>query len=261
MTRRLMRYACVLYLFVVTLAGCDSAPGVEQQVLQSTATREVGAPVIPAPTVLPSQTTEVPTAPVTNTLLALPGTVNVLGTATIEEPYPPVVLEGNGTGVSEPFTVTARVNRITLTHDGIGPLFVRAMYSNGSSEYLLNATGRYRGSRLLLSSTGYLEIEADGRWTATIEYVGDAEASARAFTGAGDTVGGWFTPVRLGDVSYQYMHTGERNFYVQLHCALDHLYSINEVGVVEGTVVVAIDEGPCLWDVQADGNWEIRASP
>ena len=31
----------------------------------------------------------------------------------------------------------------------------------------------------------------------------------------------------------------------------------NEIGAVEGDVVVRFDTGPCVWEVQADGAWTI----
>lgn len=178
--------------------------------------------------------------------------------------FAPIELAGTGSGTTVPITSTTRVNRIVLTHDGSSRFVVLARYPNGSSEFLLNAQGRYRGSRVMLSSRAHFEIEADGPWTLRIEAVGVDEAVGQRYEGTGDSISNWFTPPASGNVTYAYSHTGQRNFYVQIHCVAgnrDHIFFIDAVGTVERSAVAEFDQGPCLWDVQADGAWELRLAP
>jgi len=45
---------------------------------------------------------------------------------------------------------------------------------------------------------------------------------------------------------------------VWLHCAGGDDLVANEIGPVSGETVVEFEQGPCLWEVQADGDWNVR---
>lgn len=179
------------------------------------------------------------------------------------EPTPapePAVFEGNGQAVTDPFTPPGRLTRIVATHAGERNFIIQALAEDGDETLVANGIGNYSGSRLLLSDGPvFLEIKADGAWTIRVEPIPDEPAAATDLRGTDDYVSGFFTPPSEGAVPYLFSHTGERNFIVQVHCAGGSDLAENQIGTVtDSASVVRFEEGPCLWEVQADGDWSIR---
>lgn len=124
---------------------------------------------------------------------------------------------------------------------------------------LVNTIGRYSGSHLISGDKETLfEVSADGGWVIHIAPLDWAPELAGGAEGEGDTVTDLFDPPASGATPYKFTHTGERNFIVRLLCAGGSDYVQNEIGAVDGAAVVRFTDGPCLWDVQADGAWTIK---
>lgn len=172
-------------------------------------------------------------------------------------PVPPVALEGSGQAVTDMIVPPSGVNRVTFTHQGRRNFIVK-VYTGAGEDLLVNKVGVYEGSRPLFTDEQvFFEINADGPWSILIEPIAFDESIAGGFTGQGDAVSGVFTPPSSGPVPFDVLHTGDRNFIVYLHCAGGSNLLQNEVGAVGGSFVVRYDNGPCLWEVQADGEWTL----
>lgn len=53
------------------------------------------------------------------------------------------------------------------------------------------------------------------------------------------------------------MHTGRLAFWVTVTCAGGRERIVEENARVDGVIPVAFPEGPCFWDVLADGQWSL----
>lgn len=246
--------AIVAFGALILLGLCSSALGLRGGSMAAVGNVATTAPVAVAqrttalgPTERPPPTrTPAPTEPPT----AIP-------TAT---PLPePVMLQGHGKSVTDPFALPAPLSRVSFTHTGRRNFIVTAYTKDGKEQLLANTIGAYTGERLLAGTEPfYLEINADGDWTATVAALGQNDDYARGANGTGDWVSDLFAPPSQGAVPFAFSHTGARNFIVEVHCAnSDHLVA-NEIGQTTGEVVVRFGRGPCIWDVQADGAWTIK---
>lgn len=199
----------------------------------------------PAPTRTPRPTsTPKPTAPPTE--IPTPTT-----------PPEPITLSGSGQDVTDPVFVPFPLARVTLAHDG-SRNFIVTVFSGDDEDYLTNVIGRYSGSRLIQGDREtYFEVNADGGWMIHIEPLGFDDTLSAGASGSGDTITDLFEPSKVGAVPYKFTHDGSRNFIVQILCAGGADYVQNEIGAVDGAAVVKFSDGPCLWDVRADGNWTL----
>lgn len=228
------------------------------------ATRTPSPQATASPTLAPSATAE-PTATTgpTNTPAPTNTPEPTATPAPTETPVPPtatpepVVLQGSGQAVTDPFSLPFPVSRIRFTHDGRRNFVVKVYKADGSDDLVVNTIGSYEGARPVIGDGEfYLEIDADGAWTATVEPLGFNEAYASGLKGSGDAASALFTP-QPGAVPFTFSHSGERNFAVWLHCAGGDDLLQNEIGAFEGQAVVRFTEGPCFWEVEADGAWSI----
>lgn len=220
------------------VAGAAVQPTAEQATAAPEATAGPTEP--PAPTATPEPTdTPEPTATPT--------------------PAPePIVIEGSGQTVTDPFTPPAGVYRVSFTHDGRRNFIVQA-YAGDDSDVLVNKIGAYDGTRPLIGGNEiYFEVNADGVWSIRVEPMTFDETVASGAEGTGDHVTGLFTPAKEGAVPYTFTHSGERNFIVQLHCAGGSDFAQNVIGAADNEAVVRFRDAPCFWEVQADGDWSIR---
>lgn len=195
-------------------------------------------PATVAPTETPMPPTEVPTA----------------------TPLPePIVLKGSGKTVTEPLTPPVAVSRVVFTHTGKRNFAVKSFLKDGKEDLLVNTIGSYQGARPLFGDQEvFFEIDADGAWTVAIEPIGQNDAYADGMDGNGDSVSDLFMPAKQGPVPFTFSHDGKRNFAVYLHCAGGDDLLVNEIGAIQGDVVVRMVKGPCLWEVQADGAWGMK---
>ena len=159
--------------------------------------------------------------------------------------------------VTDPLTLPFPVSRIRFTHNGRRNFVAKVYNEKGADDLLVNTIGAYDGSRPVLGKGQfYLEIDADGPWTATVEPLGFDDAYAGGLEGDGDAASPLFTP-RIGAVPFRFTHLGEQNFAVWLHCAGGDDLLQNQIGAFEGQDMVRFSEGPCFWEVEADGAWTI----
>lgn len=174
-------------------------------------------------------------------------------------PPEPVVLKGKGKVVTDPFMPPTEVNRVTFTHTGKRNFAVKIYRKDGDEDLLVNTIGAYEGSVPLIGQDEvFFEIDADGAWTATVTPLGQDDAVAAGLDGSGDTVSDLFWPANEGPVPFSFSHDGKRNFVVYLRCAGGNDLLVNEIGAIQGDVVVRMVKGPCLWEVNADGAWSMK---
>jgi hypothetical protein len=147
-------------------------------------------------------------------------------------------------------------------HSGEGNFTVTAVSNGGvAEELLINTTGIYSGAVLLTNGTDYiLEVAADDFWTITIEAIPRSDEPIDSLQGSGDFVSDLFEPQRTDAVPYIFTHDGQGNFAVILRCAGEAELVQNASGVTDNQATVRFGEGPCLWQVNADGNWGIQPS-
>lgn len=214
----------------------------------------------PAATEPPAGPTSTPEPTATSAPTATPEpTATPAPTAT---PVPPIELSGTGQFVTDPLALPSAVNLVTLTHQGRRNFIVK-MYATGDTggeELLVNTIGDYRGIRPVFAPAAFFEIDADGPWTLRIEAIGAAQDVALGAVEVGDWASGVFMPERSGPTRVAVKHDGQRNFVVRLHCASGTELVQNEIGPVDGSTVVRFGEGPCLWEVQADGVWMVAVN-
>lgn len=255
----LVLVCCVLGLFArrtptPTPNQAASAPtAAAQQVAAAQPTSAPQATEAPKPTNMPAPTktpaptnTPKPTAPPTATPSPTP-------------PPEPVKLSGTGKVVTDKFTPPSGVNRVTFDHQGQSNFIVHVFAANGDEDFLVNTIGDYHGQVLLFASDPvYFEVNADGPWTAVVEPVLRTDTPADQLAGHGDTVSDAFDPAQRGPVPYVLSHNGESNFIVHLYCVGGTDSVANEIGAFDGQVVVRFSDGPCIWEVKADGDWSIK---
>lgn len=255
----LFALCCVASVIVGTVRNTGEAVGL-------VATRTPSPQPTASPTLAPSATalptnTAAPTATTGPTRTPAPTNTP----APTDTPVPPtatpapVVLQGSEQAVTDPFSLPSPVSRIRFTHNGRRNFVVKVYNASGDDDLLVNTIGAYDGSRPVIGGGQlYLEIDADGEWTATVEPLGFDDASADGLEGAGDTASPLFTP-QLGAAPFTFTHQGARNFAVWLHCAGGDDLLQNQIGAFEGQAVVRFTEGPCFWEVEADGAWSIAS--
>jgi hypothetical protein len=128
------------------------------------------------------------------------------------------------------------------------------VFQNNEEDLLINEIGNYQGNRPIAGPDPVVfDIDADGAWSIHIE--GLETTTSAAFSGSGDQVSDIFQPSNVGP--WEFSHDGERNFAVWLHCEGGDDLVQNEIGVVTGSGVVNFEDGPCFWEVEADGNWSL----
>ncbi len=254
-------------MFGLLIACCGAAVAIAPRTPASTPVAQSFAATQPAvaPQVTAApQGTEKPTeAPKPTNTPAPTATPKPTGVPTeVPSPTPPpepVKLSGTGKIVTDKFTPPSGVSRVTFDHQGQSNFIVRVFKENGDEDGLVNVIGNYHGQVLVFGSDPmYFEINADGPWTAVVEAVGRDNASAEQFAGHGDMVSQAFDPVKSGPVPYVLTHNGESNFIVHLYCVGGIDSVANEIGKFEGQVVVRFSDGPCIWEVKADGDWSIK---
>jgi len=252
----LMIVCCVIGILVPRRPRTPDAAASQSTVAPAAGAQATTAPeptTAPAPTDVPK-----PTDPPAPSATPEP----TVSPTEVPSPTPlpePIVLKGRGKTVTESFTPPGPVNRAIFTHSGRRNFIVQAYRTDGKEDILVNKIGPYKGARPIFGANEqYFEVNADGDWTITIEVVSSNPAYADGIDGTGDVVSDVFMPSKEGPTPYTFSHDGKRNFIAQLHCAGGDDVVANEIGSAKGDVVVRMREGPCLWEVQADGTWSIK---
>jgi len=245
---------CVLGLFARRTPAPNQAANVPaaQQIAAALPTNAPAATEAPKPTAVPTPSNT--PAPTNTPKPTEPPTATPSPTPLPE----PVKLSGTGKVVTDKFIPPGSVSRVTFTHSGKRNFAVTVYDADGATDLLVNTIGNYQGQNVLFGKgERYFEIDADGPWTATIEATVRVDAPIVSLKGHGDTVSDAFDPPASGPVPYTFTHTGERNFAIILYCASGQDLVENEIGAVNDQAVVRFGDGPCLWQISADGDWSI----
>jgi len=209
----------------------------------------------PPPTARPTEAPRATETLAPPTLTPLPSDTP-LPTATLvpTEPPRPLDLRGTGQTATESFYLPSAISVARFTHDGSSNFIVRA-YQGTDEDLVINEIGPYQGARPLTGEGPIvLDIDADGNWTVHIESI--AFGGTPEFAGRGDDVSAVFDPPTTG--AWQFHHDGSSNFIVMAHCAGGSVIVQNEIGAVDGSGMVSFRQGPCFWEVQADGDWSLK---
>jgi len=272
MARKAIPFVFIAVLLV--LAGCSTPTPDSDAIAKAVqATLSAAAPmpteIAVPPTALPTPGSGITTAPaatqsplpnVTYTDTPAPTPTNTprptntpVPTNTFTPVPEPVVLSGRGQAATNEFVLPSPVSVARFTHNGQRN-FIVTVYQEGKHDLLVNTIGAYQGERPLWGQAPVmLDIQADGAWTVEVRPV--ESAASAAFSGTGDAISGMFAPPQTGP--WEISHSGQRNFIVYLHCTGESDLVQNEIGPVSGSRVVSFPEGPCLWEVQADGTWSL----
>lgn len=242
--------ACVGTCVAIALGGSlgkeiDDATGINLPT--------ISVPLLATDTPIPAKTAvPTPTPRLTNT--PTPTDAPLPKSTPVPTPVPePVHLSGTGQTATDAFMLPLPISIAHFSHDG-SRNFAVVTYQGDDRDLLINEIGAYRGSRPLIGDKPVvLDIDADGAWTVDIHPIGFADAAD--FMGMGDAVSDLFDALDTG--AWKIKHDGERNFAVILHCARGRDLVQNEIGPVDSSTMIRFPEGPCFWEVQADGNWSL----
>ncbi len=273
--RRLLKWGCGGLIVVVVLGGILSALGggeteqpadtepTQQAQAEPATDTPVPATATPGPSSTPAPPTDTP--PPTNTPLPTntpaptntplptntppPPTATPAPTATPE----PVTLSGTSQTATDEVELPSPISIAHFTHNGQSNFIVRT-YIGDREDVLINEIGPYDGSRPLTNGPVIFDINADGAWIIEIRPIGRQDSAA--FSGDGDDVSDLFAPPDRG--AWELSHNGESNFIVYLHCAGGSQVVQNEIGAVSGSTIIGFRDGPCFWEVEADGEWSLK---
>jgi hypothetical protein len=150
---------------------------------------------------------------------------------------------------------------LRAAHEGDGTFTVTLVDPDGATQALVDATGRYRGSRALGRFEGDydLQVTADGAWNLSWEqpvYTA-APATPRLIEGRGDTA---TSPVSVegGSVRVEWEHDGETDVLITVLTAEGE--PVAEIGGPDGTDTVDLPGGLYVLDVVAEDIWRITIS-
>jgi hypothetical protein len=176
---------------------------------------------------------------------------------------PPRTYQGRGPTLLR-LDPIVREGLVELTHTGGADFTVTALDATGAERDIVDAVGRYEGTRLISARVGLVEIvalriHADGAWTAAFKSL----LLARVWTGPtaeghGDQVLRLDRPIG-GHTPARASHSGEGRFVVTLSGG-------NADDPAEGRQVRAEDDfsgdfllktGTTFVDIRADGAWSL----
>ena len=201
-------------------------------------------------------------------IVLLLGTTACASSPSVPSPSgPPVNLHGDkGVTYTQRISLPSSYAKITFAYRGRDNFIVKAHYEEigydlAVVDTLVNAIGNYQGVVFVASKEPVMfEIVADnGTWDATIEGVEGIE-HVTGWEGQGDWVSNFFEPPK--DKEWRIVHTGASNFMVRVFCLQSAKSSdefvVNEIGEYADTKGIEFAGDPCLWVVNADGEWSIR---
>lgn len=250
----------VLLLVVSAVSGGDEEPASEEDAAAddgATSTSDPGAttPDAPAPTTEVTTTTAAPTMTTSTST-----TTTTTTTTTTAPPREPIVYTGSGSQVLQ-VDLPDQYIGAAISHQGRSNFAIISYDSAGNRlDLIVNEIGDHLGTHLVPERPAALEITADGAWNITFlppELL--RRATERTITGRGPDVVVVADLNLSGLVAGTFRHSGESNFAVIGWSETDRDLLVNEIGPYEGQSVVAADT--MLFEVQADGDWEIGLGP
>jgi hypothetical protein len=262
-------YLAAAFLLAASLA-CGSATPSDSSIETAIARTQIAGGA-PPPRISTEEATEAPAGETSESeepeQLTSPTEPTALPSATVlptDTPLPsptpePVSFQGTGQDVTDRFTLGPGFYRAAIETSSTGYFGVKVYDATGNEDLLVNAIAPYQGVRPLFGPGDFFfEVDADGAWTITVEAAPPEPDAVTSLSGRGDHVSGLFTPPS-GPATYTFTHDGDAYFGIFAQCAGGREMAQNEIGIVNNTTVVRFDEGPCVWEVVANGNWTIRA--
>lgn len=173
----------------------------------------------------------------------------------------PIVFSGTGDKIITGVDLPEGLYKISLSHTGESNFIVVPYHGTGDRESSWsNEIGNYSGSVVFNEAlnNGYLEVNADGNWTISIQEVSGTCTSN--FSGTGDYVSNFFTlPAGIQVVKMNYV--GNSNFIVCVYDDTGRRYSslANEIDSYSGEVIfnrASPDRKYCI-EVVGEGSWTI----
>lgn len=220
----------------------------------------IGVTPLPSATAIALTPAPVTPAPVTQApVTAAPATPPP---ATPAGAFEDVALSGSG-GKVELLTLPDDATAIArITHRGDSNFAVLTLTEDGeTSGLLVNEIGNYSGTRLVTQFEGQpaaLKIEADGRWTITIQDASKATLwdGHSPLSGAGDDVV-HIDPLPSGLTIITVTHQGDSNFAILAHGDLLPFPEllVNEIG--DYSAETTLPSGTDLLEITADGQWSV----
>ena len=166
----------------------------------------------------------------------------------------PTILRRSGQMATQPVTPPSPISVVSVGHSGSGIFIVKALIGTREN-VLINTIGAYQGQRPLFTQLPVtFDIQADGSWMLTIDIV--PRVPSPVFQGRGDAVSGIFEAPAAG--AWDITHDGQRNFSVYLYCTGSSSLIHSMIGPTSGSRAITFPQGPCVWEVQADGAWSLR---
>lgn len=161
---------------------------------------------------------------------------------------------GNGDDVITDISVGNDLYKVYFTNSGSRNFVVWVYDATGDRDLAVNEIGRYEGYYLLQGTAPYtFEIESSGKWSYTIEKLGNTDETA--FSGTGCYVTDKFTS---SSGKWHITHQGDSNFVVWLLTTDGRDLIVNEIGDYDGNRLLSIPTGSlAVLIVEADGKWSI----
>jgi len=168
---------------------------------------------------------------------------------------------GVGLQVTPEFFLSEGLYVVSMQHDGGNNFIVQPRGADGRYYLpLANVIGPFVGSAVFYSDQAKaykLSVNANGTWNVGIKRP-DKGGSLRKFAGKGRQV---TEVITLGDGVYvvEMKHGGSSNFSVRPYTALGegHVSLVNVIGPFDGARTRPFSEGDYLFQVDADGDWEL----
>ena len=177
----------------------------------------------------------------------------------------PIVLSGIGKEATELFSIEGGLTKFTLTNKGSSNFIVWLLDSSGNRiDLIVNEIGNFEGTKSFgLKQGNYLlDISSEGVWDIKIEQSRDINSKKLPLIFS--DIGKKSTDIfhhKGGLIRFKMIHIGSSNFIVWLLDENGNRIDLlaNEIGSFEGSKAIGLKQGNYLFDVSADGSWEISA--
>lgn len=181
--------------------------------------------------------------------------------------FEPFTISGTGSVVIKDVNIPAEFIVYNATHNGEHNFIVHFYDCDDRLKSLVNEIGNYSCTQIFNatniddSSSGMVEVDADGDWSITfspVKAVVNNETST-SFSGYGSDITGAFKST--GNMVCTVSHDGEHNFIVHAYELTedgDRESVANEIGEYNGQCVIRTKKDTLyFFEVDADGNWTI----
>ncbi len=161
---------------------------------------------------------------------------------------------GKGDDVHTNITVGSGLYKVHFTNNGKSNYIVKVHDARGDIDYAVNEIGNYDGYYFLTGKSPFMfEIESNGKWSYTIESIG--ETAETSFNGHGCFVTDIFS---ASSGKWHITHKGRSNFVIWLYTTKGRDLIVNDIGAYEGNKLLSIPkDSKAFLIIKADGDWTI----